>query len=144
MATHSNNIGVPTKRSWPRYPLRGHGEEEMGRELGIHGTLCVRCRPHLLGPLGPSHVVRNQADFNSGQAQCGADPKVSHSPIHTWVRADGRLRVLSVWFRCHYCRTACWVSAGEDELLRLDVVRPTVAHSVLHDWGIHYMGQWVS
>lgn len=89
MATHSINSGVPTKCSRARYPLWGHGEEEMGHELRIHGTLCLRRCPHLLGPMGPSHVLWNHAHFNSGPAQSGADRKVYPGPISTWVCANG-------------------------------------------------------
>ena len=81
--------GVPTKCSRARYPLWGHGEEEMGRELGLHGALRLHRRPRLLGPMGPSHVLRGQAHFNSGPAQSGAGRKVYPSPIYTWVCTNG-------------------------------------------------------
>ena len=47
-------------------------------------------------------------------------------------------------FAANYSGIACWVSTWEDELLCMDVLCATVAHFLLHNWGLHYMGPWVS
>ena len=57
VAANGGHSSGPAKRAGPGHPIRQHSEEEMGRELSLHGFLYLRGRPSLLGGLGPRDVI---------------------------------------------------------------------------------------
>ncbi|KAK9001034.1 hypothetical protein V6N11_082826 [Hibiscus sabdariffa] len=58
MAVDSFHTGRDSEHARTRNPLRQHRQEEMGRQLRLHGSLRLCPRPHLLGPFMLPHGLR--------------------------------------------------------------------------------------
>ena len=151
MAADGGDAGGAAELPWPGGALRRRGEEEVGRELRLHGALRVRRRVDLLGDLGLQHVLRRQASAAVGQGAAGAEPGLPHRASrpprdgallrqrehHRDRRRgaavpDGDGGVLPVRVRGHHADPRRRFAAGADELRGVDAVRAALAHLLLH------------
>ena len=78
MANGIRNPSRHPKHAGPRDHLRQHSEEEMGRELCLHGPLRLRSRHHLLGHVGLQDVLREEASAPVGEGWSLIGAEVPH------------------------------------------------------------------
>ena len=142
--------------------VRQHCEEEVGRELRLHGIVRVRGDAAVLGDVGVQVVVRRQTAADLGQggddagvhvpAQAGG-LAIHHPPLRQRRGGDppgGRVLrhgghgAVSVLLRRHHRHPARRLRAGPHELPRLDAVRAALAHLLLHRGRLLRVGRRVS
>lgn len=60
MAADGSYSGGPSECAGAGHPLWFHSQEEVGSELGLHGTVCICSRAHLLGHMGIPPLIWGQ------------------------------------------------------------------------------------
>lgn len=132
MATNCGHNGRTPEHPWPSDTIREHREEEVGRELGLHGPLRVRGRPGLLGRVGLPNVVRAHVPPVSRQ-----DRRCARSTC--FVEASLCLQVPECYYglfpirlRGDYFDIDRRCFAREDEFHRVDALRAALAHVLVH------------
>uniref|UniRef100_A0A453G0Z7 Ammonium transporter AmtB-like domain-containing protein n=1 Tax=Aegilops tauschii subsp. strangulata TaxID=200361 RepID=A0A453G0Z7_AEGTS len=109
MADDRRDAGGTSEHARPGDPLRQHREEEVGRELGLHGTLRLRRRVAVLGHLGLQHVLRPPAGPLLGQGPAGARAAV---PPHAGRAAGNYPMASMVYFQCVFAAITLILLAG--------------------------------
>ncbi|CAH9070968.1 unnamed protein product [Cuscuta epithymum] len=162
MADDRRHLGRPPERSGPRHPLRQRREEEMGRQLRLHGPLCLRRRHHLLGHLGLQDVLRREAPPFLGKSRARSRPEVPphaggaprHRPLLQQRRRRDRRVYSSLPHGFHgvvpvricgdHADTPGGVAAGANELHGVDGFRAAVADLLLYGGGFQSLGRRLS
>ncbi|GFY93860.1 ammonium transporter 2 [Actinidia rufa] len=98
-------VGLP-ERAGSGNPVRQHREEEVGRELGLHGPLRLRSGGHLLGPaLGQKFLI--------AQAALPATTHYHHNGTLETAMATPYYPMASmVWFQCVFAAITVILLAG--------------------------------
>lgn len=159
MAANLRHPGGPPERPGPRHPLRQHSEEEVGRQLGLHGPLRLRRRGPLLGHLGLQDVLRREAPPLLGQSRPRSWAEVPdraggasrhRPPLPQRGGGDGHGDavlphgvdgVVPVRVRRHNANPGGGVVAGEDEYQGVDDVCAALADVFLHGGGVQSLGR---
>lgn len=122
----------PPKHAGPRHPLRQHSQEEMGRELCVHGPLCLRRCSLLLGGLGLPDVVWQTAPAVFGPARHGFGTELSATASIPWQIPERHHGLFPVRFRSHNADSDSRSVAGEDELPCMDAFRAALGYDVVY------------
>ncbi|GLT39306.1 hypothetical protein SLA2020_135040 [Shorea laevis] len=143
MAADGDDAGWHAERSRTCDPLRQHGDEEMGRELCFHGPIRLCCGLTMLGSLCPPHVFGDQDGPNTRQARNFPDPVFSSQKRRNGprLRPASRRRVFPVCFCRHHGDPAGGIVVGENESLRMDVVRSSLDYLLLYSRSVHHLGK---
>lgn len=153
--------GGNPEHAGPGDPLRQHSEKEVGGQLGLHGSLCLRRRAHLLGSHRIPNSVRRRAPPILGQRRRVPRPELPHQPgqnprerpskrrrLHREgdraVLPDGDAGLLPVHFCGDHGDFTSRVGSWEDEHQGLDGFCPSLVAVFLYGWSFQFVGWRVS
>uniref|UniRef100_A0A6V7QYQ1 Ammonium transporter AmtB-like domain-containing protein n=1 Tax=Ananas comosus var. bracteatus TaxID=296719 RepID=A0A6V7QYQ1_ANACO len=133
MAAGGGDAGGAAERAGAGDLIREHREEEVGRELGLHGPLRLRRHLRLLVPLGLPHVLRRPPAALPGPPGLGRPrPEVPAGPGLRGALPQRHPRLLPVRLRRHHADPHRRGAPRPHELQGLDALRPALAHLLLH------------
>lgn len=132
MAADISHTSRPTKYAGAYHPLRQHREEEMGYQLCVHGVVRLRRRALLLGGVGLPNVIRQTIPTipRPPQLRVGGEFPASTSLPRPLTERNNGLFPVRVRRPNVDSDSRCIV--GEDELLRMGVVRAAMGYDVVY------------
>lgn len=123
VAAHCRHARWHAKRAWPRHPVWKHRQEEVGRQLGLHGPVRLCSRLGLLGRLGLPNVIRHRTIHLPRPAQCGLEPNVPIGTSIPWENTKCDHGLFSIRVRSNHVDFDRWGFVRKDEFPCMDVVR---------------------
>ena len=158
MAVDSQHLCGHAKCACSGDSLRKHSEEEVGSELCLHGILCLRSCPPVLGRLGLQDVLRREASSHLGKGRDHTElqiPSLTSWPsfkctyVPQWHRGScpahpilphGHLGLLPVRVCSDHTGVAGWICAWAHEFPGVDGVRALVVDMLLYCGRIQHLG----